>query len=92
MKCSMKVLLLSFSVMAVACSGAADVRKFQAQLRFEPNVHQAAPEVRCLSRGTGPQMLLRDREVGIVMGTSLLRMRFAGATTDPQIGGEELLP
>jgi hypothetical protein len=60
-------------------------------LRFEPNVGQAAPQVRAVARGAGYTMMLSAREAILKLPSGTVRMNLNGASsTAPQPTG--LLP
>ncbi len=91
MKISTKFRCWHFLI-GTARPGTPDWRKFETPLRFEPNVHEAAADVRFISRGTRPKLLLKHSEVAIVLGRSTVRMQFVGATArDRRTAARQLL-
>ncbi len=73
-------------------------------LMFEPNVGQTDPRVRFIARGSNYGLFLTDQDVVLSLrhstregearksGTSVLRMKLAGARANAQVGGTDALP
>ena len=65
----------------------------RAGLYFEPNMGQAAPEVRMLARGTAALVQLRDDGVQVLLGANReLSWKLVGGNDAPRIVGESAQP
>ena len=78
------------------------IEAYKMRMLFEPNMGQVEEPVRFISRGKGYTLFLTANEAILsvhslgdmgktVPSTSVIRMRLAGATANPQTNGQNLL-